>query len=96
VHPKARLPAGVSLKMKKSYFLSKIFGFLRHILPIAVGAFFFCFGIQVLISAYQLKDPISFVMVFFASNFIILISAALLVGFIYRANRICKKSKKRA
>jgi len=46
------------------------------------GCFFLIFGIQLLISAYQLKNPFWFVMTFFASNLIILISAALLVGFI--------------
>lgn len=49
-----------------------------------VGCFFLIFGIQLLISAYQLKNPFWFVMTFFASNLIILISAALLVGFIVR------------
>jgi hypothetical protein len=49
-----------------------------------VGCFFLGFGIQLLISAYQLKNPFWFVMTFFASNLIILISAALLVGFIVR------------
>ncbi len=46
------------------------------------GCFFLAFGIILLISAYQLKDPFWFIMTFFASNLIILISAALLVGFI--------------
>ncbi|MBW1790611.1 MAG: hypothetical protein JRK53_29110, partial [Deltaproteobacteria bacterium] len=42
------------------------------------------FGIQLLIASYGLKDPFNFVMTFFASNLMILISAALLAGFIYR------------
>jgi hypothetical protein len=49
-----------------------------------MGCFFLMFGIQLLISAYQLENPFWFVMTFFASNLIILISAALLVGFIAR------------
>ncbi len=50
----------------------------------ALCAFFFLFfGIHVLIAAYSLKDPFSFVMTFFSSNLIILISLVLLVGFVY-------------
>ena len=49
-----------------------------------VGCFFLAFGIHLLIAAYHLKDPFWFIMTFFASNLIILISGALLVGFIIR------------
>ena len=49
-----------------------------------LSAFFVYFGIRVLISAYQHKDPFTFLMTFFAANFIILISATLLVCFLYR------------
>ena len=57
------------------------------------GCFFLAFGVILLISAYQLKDPFWFVMTFFASNLIILISAALLVGFIVRMVFYRKASK---
>ena len=36
---------------------------------------FLLFGIQLLAASYRLNDPFSFIMTFFASNFIILISA---------------------
>jgi len=49
-----------------------------------VGAFFLYYGIELLISSYALKEPYTFLMTFFASNFIILISAALVFGFAYR------------
>jgi len=49
-----------------------------------IGLFFLLFGIHLLIAAYNLKDPALFIMSFFASNFIILISATLLIGFVYR------------
>lgn len=49
-----------------------------------LGCFFLLFGIFVLISAYHLDNPAWFVMTFFASNLIILISVTLLVGFILR------------
>jgi len=49
-----------------------------------MGCFFLAFGIHLLISAYRLDNPFWFIMTFFASNLIILISAALLVGFVVR------------
>jgi len=61
-----------------------MFWWVRQVTLTLVGCFFLAFGIQLLISAYRLKDPFWFVMTFFASNLIILISAALLVGFIVR------------
>jgi hypothetical protein len=61
-----------------------LFWWVRQILLLLGGLFFLGFGIIVLIAAYGLKDPFSFIMTFFASNLIILISAALIVGFIFR------------
>jgi hypothetical protein len=58
-----------------------------------IFCFFLLFGIHVLIAAYHLKDPFSFVMTFFASNLIILISMALLAGFIYRMVSTARKIK---
>jgi hypothetical protein len=58
-----------------------------------VAAFFLFFGIQLLISAYELKDPYTFIMTFFASNFIILISAALIIGFAYRMIAVYRQLK---
>ena len=57
---------------------------IRQIALILIGIGFFLFGIQVLISAYRIEDPFVFILTFFSSNFIILISAALLVGFVFR------------
>jgi hypothetical protein len=56
----------------------------RQVLLILVGCFFLLFGVQLLISAYRLNNPLMFVMTFFASNLIILISAALVIGFVIR------------
>jgi len=56
-----------------------------------MGCFFIIFGIQLLIAAYRLKDPFYFIMTFFSSNLIILISATLLIGFVYRMVRMYKK-----
>jgi hypothetical protein len=59
-----------------------MFWWIRQVILTLVGCFFLIFGIQLLISAYRLENPFWFVMTFFASNLIILISAALLVGFV--------------
>ncbi len=46
--------------------------------------FFLYFGIEMLLGAYRLRDALAFMVAFFAANLVILISAALLAGFIYR------------
>jgi hypothetical protein len=66
---------------------------VRHIFLIIVSCFFLLFGVHVLIAAYQLTDPFSFVMAFFASNLIILISAALTLGFVVRLFRSDRKEE---
>ncbi len=48
------------------------------------GLFFMGFGFMVLAFAYQLNDPYSFIMTFFSASLIILISAVVVIGFIYR------------
>jgi hypothetical protein len=68
---------------------------VKQIALVSIGGFYLYFGVHLLIAAYQLKNPFSFILTFFASNFIILISGALLIGFIYRmivAFRIFNKS----
>ncbi len=59
-----------------------------------LGCFFLLFGVFVLISAYHLDNPLWFIMTFFASNLIILISAALLVGFNLRMFASRKEDEK--
>ena len=49
-----------------------------------VEVFFLCFGIYLLVLSYHLTDPLSFIMTFFASNLVILISAVLLLGLILK------------
>jgi TRAP-type C4-dicarboxylate transport system permease small subunit len=66
---------------------------VRQILLIAVGCFFLLFGVHLLISAYQLNNPFWFVMTFFASNLIILISIALVVGFVIRMIKPLEKGE---
>ena len=73
--------------------MSNLFWWLRQIVLISVGAFFLYYGIRLLISAYKLKDPFTFLMTFFASNFIILISGTLIIGFAYRMITVYRQSK---
>jgi hypothetical protein len=71
-----------------------VFWWIRQVVLILLGAFFLFFGIQLLISSYGLKDPFTFLMTFFASNFIILISGTLIVGFAYRMVAVYRRLKK--
>jgi len=66
---------------------------LRQIGLIVVGGFYFYFGIRMLVGAYSLNNPLVFMLFFFASNLIILISAALIVGFIYRLLMVFRQLK---
>lgn len=66
---------------------------IRQIILILIAGFYLVFGIQLLVSAYQLNDPGNFILTFYASNFMILISGALLVGFIYRLVVAYRRSK---
>lgn len=50
-----------------------------------LSVFFLMFGIDLLISTYRLNNPHQFIICFFASNLIIMISA---VGVLYPAMRI--------
>jgi hypothetical protein len=62
----------------------KTWWWIRQAGLIILGGFYLYFGIRMLIGAYTLDNPLSFIMTFFASNLIILISAVLIVGFVYR------------
>jgi hypothetical protein len=56
----------------------------KFILFSAVALFFLEFGIEEMIRAYLLKNPVEFLASCFSASFIILISGTLLVGFIWR------------
>ena len=66
---------------------------IRQIVLTAVGCFFLMFGVHLLIGSYGLNDPYSFILTFFASNLIILISAVLIIGFINRMRIVCRRPK---
>jgi len=73
--------------------MSNLFWWIRQIVLISVSAFFLYFGIRLLISAYELNDPFTFLMTFFAANFIILISGTLIIAFAYRMITAYRQSK---
>jgi len=58
-----------------------------------IAIFFILFGINLLYMAYQITEPFSFIMTFFASNFIILISVTLLITFVLKIVTNIRKSK---
>lgn len=49
-----------------------------------IAGFFVWFGIAVLVGAYGLGDPFSFIMSFFAASLIILISLVMVMAFVLR------------
>jgi hypothetical protein len=71
----------------------KIGWWVRQAGLILLGGFFLYFGIVVLVGAYALDNPITFIMTFFASNFIILISAALIAGFVIRLVTVIRRAE---
>ncbi len=58
-----------------------------------VEVFFLLFGIYLLLLSYHLTDPMSFIMTFFASNLVILISAVLLLGLVLKFRKQKKEGK---
>ncbi len=71
---------------------TELFRVVKLVFLILLGFFFLAFGTYLLIAAYHLKDPFNFIMTFFASNLIILISVSLLIGFFIRLFRPEKTS----
>ncbi len=67
---------------------------LQQVVLTLVAGFFLVFGVQILVGAYRLDDPFTFIMTFFASNLIILISLTLLIGFVYRAWRVYRELRR--
>lgn len=74
--------------------MEKTFPWLVTLVVLAlIALFFILFGIDLLFTAYQITEPFSFVMTFFASNLIILISATLLLIFVLKIVATIRKSK---
>jgi len=75
-------PAAIIHFLKKIYF--RYLWWIWQVALIIFALFFMILGIQILIYAYRLNDPFDFILSFFASNLMILISLVLIAGFIYR------------
>ncbi|MBW2655775.1 MAG: hypothetical protein JRC91_12875 [Deltaproteobacteria bacterium] len=56
-----------------------------------ISVFFLIFGFDLIIGAYSLKDPFSFIMTFFSASFIILISLALAISFLIKMIRVYRQ-----
>ncbi|WP_319404600.1 hypothetical protein [uncultured Desulfosarcina sp.] len=61
---------------------------LGQLLLTGIACFFVFFGISLLAASYRLGDPFSFIMTFFAASLIILISVAMVLGFVVRMRRV--------
>lgn len=57
---------------------------IKYGVLLILSGVFLVFGVHVLVAAYRLNDPFSFVLTFFASNLIILISGVGVAGFLIR------------
>jgi hypothetical protein len=62
----------------------KYFWWVWQLILLIISGFFLSLGIQIVIYAYRLKNPYNFILSFFASNLIILISLVIMAGIIYR------------
>lgn len=62
----------------------------KHLAIAALTLFFFVEGISILIGSYGSDNPLVFIMLFFSSSLIIMISA---VGFLYPLLRIYRRLK---
>ena len=60
---------------------------IKLTLLILLGIIFTLFGVYLLVVAYESRDPFSFIISFFASNLVILISLVLTLGFVLRLVR---------
>jgi hypothetical protein len=63
---------------------------------LTVSVFFLVFGIHLLVASYRLNDPFSFIMTFFASNLVILISAVGVIAFVIRMVHLYRGNEKEA
>ena len=68
---------------------------IRDILIGILSLFFLFWGLTLLFSAYKLNNPQEFIMLFFSSNFIILVSGAGILYAAFRLWRTCKEKTDR-
>jgi hypothetical protein len=61
---------------------------LKQSLLTGIACFFVYFGISLLVGAYRLQNPFSFIMAFFGASLMILISAVMVMCFVVRMWRV--------
>lgn len=69
----------------------KYYWWIIQIILMVISIFFLVIGIDLLIGSYSLKNPFYFIMTFFASSLMILISLALFISFIIKMVRVYKR-----
>jgi energy-coupling factor transporter transmembrane protein EcfT len=69
------------------FYYNKYLWYIRQIFFLSGFVFFLATGIYILLYAYRSDDPFLFVMLFFVSNFLILISLVLIAAFVYRIKK---------
>jgi hypothetical protein len=60
----------------------------KQMLLTGIACFFVYFGFSMLVGAYRLKDPYSFIMTFFGASLMILISIVMAMGFLAQMVRM--------
>ena len=68
------------------------FWWLKMIVIACFSVLFFIFGIETLIGAFHLKNPLEFIMYFFSASLIILVS---IVGILYPGFKVYAHVKKK-
>ena len=63
---------------------------------LTISVLFLLFGVHLLVASYSLNDPFSFIMTFFASNLMILISAVGVIAFVIRMVHLYRGNEKEA
>jgi hypothetical protein len=61
-----------------------VFWWASHILVLSISTGFLILGVNMLRRAYAMQYPLNFLMAFFGSSMMILISGSLVVGFVIR------------
>ena len=65
---------------------------VKNILIAVMALFFLLFGIETLIGAFNLKNPLEFIMYFFSASLVVLVS---LVGILYPAFQVRERLKEK-
>lgn len=76
------------MKNVELFYMNAFFWWISKLVIGIVSLFFLARGIDVLVHSYSLNNPAEFIMYFFSSSMLILVSA---VGVIYSAVKIFKR-----